>query len=361
MSGIGFDQQQFVKEAEAFTQRLGRGLQALAGCGDVQIGATAKTEIYREDKVTLYRYTPFEDIAAKDRIRVPLVICYALVNRPYMLDLQPDRSLIRGLLSRGVDVYLIDWGYPDGADRYLTVDDYVNGYLHRCVSAVKRTSEHARVNLLGVCQGGTLSLCYTALHGAEVRNLVTMVTPVDFRTPDNLLSKWSEHVDIDAMVDTLGNIPGSLLNSLFLGMQPFRLGGKKYIDVLDHIDNPRVLENFVRMEKWIFDSPDQPGEMFRQFMRWFIRENRLIEGTLQLESQPVRLKDIKVPVFNVYASQDHLVPPSASIPLEKHIGSRDYESYAFDGGHIGIYVSGAAQREVPGRIAQWLKKRDGRP
>jgi polyhydroxyalkanoate synthase subunit PhaC len=114
------------------------------------------------------------------------------------------------------------------------------------------------------------------------------------------------------------------------------------------------------MEKWISDSPDQPGDMFRQFMTWFVRENRLCKGTLELGGRPVRLRDVKVPLLNIYATQDHLVPPAASTPLAKLTGSRDYSSYAFPGGHIGIYVSGAAQREVPGRIAAWLKERDGR-
>jgi polyhydroxyalkanoate synthase len=358
MSTFKFDQEQFTREAEAFQQRVSRGLGALARVGDVEIGTAPKDEIYREDKLRLYRYRPVEGVAAKTRSRVPLLICYALVNRPYMMDLQPDRSLIRGLLNRGVDVYLIDWGYPDGADRYLEIDDYVNGYLRNCVDAVRSASGERRINLLGVCQGGTLSLCYAALHGESVRNLITMVTPVDFRTPENLLTKWSEHVDVDVLVATLGNVPGSLLNAMFVGMQPFRLTSQKYVDVLDHIDNPRALENFVRMEKWIFDSPDQPGEMFRQFITWLVRENRLVEGTLEIGGQRVSLKRVNMPLLNIYAAQDHLVPPSASLVLEGLIGARDYSSYEFPGGHIGIYVSGAAQREVPARIADWLKARD---
>ncbi|HKE96652.1 MAG TPA: class III poly(R)-hydroxyalkanoic acid synthase subunit PhaC [Povalibacter sp.] len=360
MSELRFDQQQLAREAEAFTQRLVRGLGALAQIGEVAIGTTAKDEVYREDKLVLYRYRPLDEVSAAARVRVPLLICYALVNRPYMMDLQPDRSLIRGLLQRGIDVYLIDWGYPDGADRFLTLDDYVSGYLARCVNAVREASGCPRINLLGVCQGGTLSLCHAALHGEGIRNLVTMVTPVDFRTPENLLTRWTEHVDLDAMVATTGNVPGEMLNALFLGLQPFRLTSQKYVDLLDHIDNPRALENFLRMEQWIFDSPDQPGEMFRQFMTWFVKENRLVTGKLELGGRSVRLEDVTVPLLNIYATQDHLVPPSASTPLERLTGTRDYSSYAFPGGHIGIYVSGAAQKEVPVRIAHWLKERDGR-
>jgi polyhydroxyalkanoate synthase len=360
MTEIKFDREQVKQDTDAFVQRLTQGLAVLAQAGDVTIGSAPKDAVYEEDKLVLYRYRPVADVPAKNRVRTPLLICYALVNRPYMMDLQPDRSLIRGLLQRGVDVYLIDWGYPDGADRFLTIDDYVSGYLARCVDVVREASGQDRINLLGVCQGGTLSLCYAALHRETLRNLVTMVTPVDFQTPQNLLTKWTKHVDLDQLVATTGNVPGEMLNALFLGLQPFRLTSQKYVDLLDHIDDPKALENFLRMEKWIFDSPDQPGEMFRQFMQWFVKENRLVNDALDLNGRPVRLKDIRTPLLNIYATQDHLVPPSASTPLEQRVGSRDYSSYAFPGGHIGIYVSGAAQREVPTRIAQWLKERDGK-
>jgi polyhydroxyalkanoate synthase len=358
MSGFRFDQQRFASEAEAFAHRVSLGMEALARIGEVEIGTAPKDPIYREDKLVVYRYRKSEAPEHKGQVRVPLLICYALVNRPYMLDLQPDRSLIRGLLARGVDVYLIDWGYPDGADRFLDLNDFVNRYLVNCVNAVRRDAACEQVNLLGVCQGGTLALCYAALHAASVRNLITMVTPVDFRTPENLLTKWSEQVDVDALVATLGNVPGNMLNALFLSLQPFRLTGQKYVDFFDHVDNPRALENFVRMEQWIFDSPDHPGELFRQFLNAFVKQNQLVNGSLSIAERSVRLADVTMPLLNIYALQDHLVPPSASMPLEHLTGSRDYSSYAFPGGHIGIYVSSAAQREVPGRIAQWLRQRD---
>jgi polyhydroxyalkanoate synthase len=357
MSDTPFKSPDLAREAEQFMQRVSRGIGALASIGPVEIGATPKDEVYREDKMVLYRYRPLDD--ANARIRTPLLICYALVNRPYMMDLQPDRSLIRGLLRQGVDVYLIDWGYPDGADRYLDMEDFVLRYLAHCVDVVCERSGAQSLNLLGVCQGGTLSLCYAALFPQRVRNLVTMVTPVDFRTPENLLTKWSEHVDLDAMVATTGNVPGDMLNALFLSLMPFRLTSQKYVGLLDQIDDPDALANFLRMEKWIFDSPDQPGEMFRQFMTWFIKENRLVRGAVELGGRRVDLARVTMPVLNVYALQDHLVPPSASRPLGDLVGSDDYTSYEFPGGHIGIYVSGAAQREVPGRIGAWLRERDG--
>jgi pimeloyl-ACP methyl ester carboxylesterase len=174
-------------------------------------------------------------------------------------------SLIRRLLEQGLDVYLIDWGYPDGADRFLDLVDYINGFLDRCVQFVLDQHGIDKVNLLGVCQGGTFSLCYSALHPERIKNLVAMVTPVDFKTPENLLSKWAQDMDVDAVVDSGGNVSGEMLNVAYVSLMPFRLMQQKYVSLVDILGEPKQVENFMRMEKWIFDSPDQAGDAFRQF------------------------------------------------------------------------------------------------
>ncbi len=213
------------------------------------------------------------------------------------------------------------------------------------------------INLLGVCQGGTFSLCYAALNADKIRNLVLMVTPVDFHTPDNLLTTWLRHVDVDALVDVLGNVPGELLNWAFVSMKPLRLTGQKYLDMLDHLDDEEKARTFLRMEKWIHDSPAQAGECFRQFAKDLFQKNKLVEGTLHVGDRVVDLQQISMPVLNIYATQDHIVPPDGTLALEKHITATDYTTFAFEGGHIGIYVSARAQREVPQKIAEWLHAR----
>jgi len=325
----------------------------LRSLDDVDYGATAKEEVYREDKLVLYRFKGEKKPTAK----TPILIAYALVNRPYMVDLQDDRSLVKNLLALGEDVYLIDWGYPDQSDRYLTLDDYINGYIDRCVGAVAQRSGVDKINLLGICQGGAFSLCYASINPGKIRNLITMVTPVDFHTPDNMLSHWTRSMDADLFVDTLGNVPADLMNWCYLTLKPVRLFQQKYIGLVDILDDKAELENFLRMEKWIFDSPDQAGEAFRQFIKDFYQANKLVTGGLKIGDKDVDLKNVKMPVLNIFAEQDHLVPPNASRALKQHAGTKDYTELAFKGGHIGIYVSGRAQREVPSAIHEWLAKR----
>src|SRR5487761_1991688 len=134
MGPIRIEPKKALEEAQRFNRKLAAGLSSLRALNEVNYGATAKEEVYREDKLVLYRFRGDKAPTAK----VPILIAYALVNRPYMVDLQDDRSLVRNLLARGEDVYLIDWGYPDPSDRYLTLDDYINGYLDRCVDAVTK-------------------------------------------------------------------------------------------------------------------------------------------------------------------------------------------------------------------------------
>ena len=353
MSSVLPDPQALAAEMLEFGRRLSATLTALGGAAQAWPGCSAKERVWGEDKVALYRYEPLTRPAGV----TPILICYALVNRPDMMDLQIDRSLIRVFLDAGLDVYLIDWGYPDGADRFNDLDDYINGYLHHCVQYLLDTHQIAAVNLLGVCQGGTFSLCYAALHPERVKNLITMVTPVDFKTPENLLSKWVQGVDLNLLVQG-GNVSGDCLNSIYLSLLPFRLTQQKYVDLVQAGADQRQLENFMRMERWIFDSPDQAAEALRQFIQWFYQENGLVNGTLKLGGQLVDLKRIVHPVLNIYASKDHLVPPSASVPLARLVGTSDYTAHAVDVGHIGMYVSARAQREVPAKIASWLRARE---
>jgi len=343
-----------IEELNTFQQKLGHGLRNLMEVGEIPTGVTPKQAVYREDKLTLYRFQPDAEAVQQ---RIPVLIVYALVNRPYMTDLQENRSTVRGLLAAGLDVYLIDWGYPDRADRYLTLDDYINGYLDRCVDVIRKRHDVDAVNLLGICQGGTFSACYAAMHPKKVKNLITMVTPIDFQTKENQLSHWSRHIDVDLLVDTVGNVPGELLNWTFLTLKPYRLIGQKYMDMVDVLDDEKQLKNFLRMEKWIFDSPDQAGEAFRQFIKDFYQENKLVKGELVIGGRQVKLENITMPVFNVYATEDHLVPPSATTPLKDLVGTKDYTEHSFRGGHIGIYVSGRAQKEIPPKIGEWLAER----
>lgn len=334
------------------SEKLFKGYQVLREIHEVDLATADKEVVWQEDKVTLYRYK-----SEKRSVKTPLLMVYALVNRHDMLDLQPDRSLVRKLLNEGIDVYIIDWGYPTRTERYLTIDDHINGYIDSCVDTIRHAHDLENINLLGVCQGGTFSTIYTALHPEKVRNLITLVAPFDFNTKDGLLFQWSRDLDVDKLVEANdGVVPGEFLNFGFDMLKPLSKA-KKYISLVDMLDNKDRLMNFLRMEKWVADSPNQAGETYRQFIKDLYQANKLIKGELVIGGQQVDLKNIKCPLMNIYAQADHLVPPSATKPLNDHVGSKDKELYEFPGGHIGVFVGSRSQKELGPKIAEWLTER----
>ncbi|HYL01355.1 MAG TPA: class III poly(R)-hydroxyalkanoic acid synthase subunit PhaC [Steroidobacteraceae bacterium] len=351
--------------------RVAETLERLRLARDVRVGCSARRAVWSDRKTTLYEYLPEAPpfgaggraggaetpAAARARAR-PVLICFALVNRPYILDLQPDCSLVRRLLDAGFSVYLVDWGDPDDGDRLRDLNDYLEQGLGGCVRHLLRAQRVQALDLIGVCQGGVLSLCYTALHPQQIASLVTLTTSVDFQTPEDLLSRWVRGLDTQ-LLERAGNVPGELLNALFLSLMPFRLTQQKYVRLLTSRADQRAVEDFVRMERWIFDSPPQAAVALAQFVRWFYQENRLLRGTLELGGRAVDLRNVRAPLLNLYASADHLVPPAASAVMGRHVGSTDYSACAIDTGHIGMYVSRKAREEIPQRIISWLRARGG--
>ena len=330
---MSLNQANILQELTDNTSKFLKGMEILQEIKEVDIASTPKTEVYREDKLTLYRYNRETEATYK----TPVLIVYALVNTYQMLDLQPDRSYIKNLLDAGLDVYLIDWGYPTKMDKFLSMDDYINGYINNCVDYVRNANSVDKINMLSICQGGTFSVIYSALHPEKIKNLVTHVTPIDFSINEGLLFKWSKDMDFDKLVEGFdGLIPGTFLNDGFEMLKPM-MKVQKSTGLINSMTDKTKLLNFLRMEKWIQASPDQAGTCFLQFMKDLYQENKLIKGELVIGEHRVDLKQLTMPLLNIYATYDHLVPPAATIPLNEYVGSKDKTIYKFEGGHIGVW------------------------
>jgi len=334
-------------------ERVKKSIDTLSRMTNIDVGTTPADVVYTVDKVKLLHYRPM----VKDPAPIPILVVYALVNRYYMLDLQPDRSMIKNLLNAGFDVYLIDWGYPTRADRFLTLEDYILGYMDECVDFVRKQAGTSSITLFGICQGGTFCIIYSTLFPEKVKNLVTVVSPFDCDTDQGLLNVWSSSMNVDKLVDVMGNVSGDFLNFAFLLLNPFRLMFHKYVDFLENLEDENFVTNFVRMERWIFDSPDQAGEAFRKFIKDIYQQNLLAKNRFYLGGRHADLNNLKMPVLNVFAEFDHLVPPSSSRPFTDSIPSKDKQMLSFNTGHIGIFVGSRSQKEVCPKIAEWLLPR----
>ncbi|MCA9064951.1 MAG: class III poly(R)-hydroxyalkanoic acid synthase subunit PhaC [Planctomycetaceae bacterium] len=317
-----------------------------------QVGRTPHDVVYENGTLRLLHYhreTPAI-------VREPVLICYALVNRPYILDLQPDRSVVQRLLDAGLDVYLIDWGVPTDSDRELRLQDYVCDRMLRVAEFVCRRSQVPAFNLLGYCMGGTMSTMFTAVHPELVKNLALMAAPIDFSGDDALLHVWTQekYFDVDRMIDAFGNCPATFLQSTFQLMKPVQNFVEKYTGFAENMHDNRFLENFFAMEKWSGDNIPVAGETFREFVKCLYQKNQLVKGEFRLGEQLVDLKRITCPLMLLVATFDHLVLPASTYGIIPHVGSSTIEKKEIRAGHVGLAVSSKAHHSFWPEAAQWL-------
>jgi poly[(R)-3-hydroxyalkanoate] polymerase subunit PhaC len=340
-----------VKEAEKIMRKLAKGIELAINPPVVKVGVTPHDVVFTENQLRLLHYHP----VTEKSYHVPLIMIFALINRPYILDLKPGKSVVEVLLKKGIDIYMIDWGIPGDEDKNLNLDHYINRYIKKVVQRVKTISGSDKVSLMGYCMGGTMSATYTALYPQDVKNLILMTAGIDFKD-GGMLSLWGDkpNFNVDKFVEAYGNVPPEFLQTGFLLMKPVQNLVSKYLSFYENIENEDFVENFLTMEKWINDNIPVPGEVFREFVKYGYQENLLTQNKLKVNGRIVDLSKVACPVLNLIAEQDHLVPPASSMVFNDLVSSKDKDMILCPTGHIGLSVSGKALRDLWPRAADWL-------
>lgn len=335
-----------------FYASLSKMIPVLSSLEEITNEVTSHDVILQIDKIRLLRYR--SDNQSKHK--VPVLVVYALINRPYILDLQ-NKSMIKSLLTAGFDVYLLDWSTPDIEESTLTIDDYLKRYLDKCVDMVRSMSKSEKITLFGYCMGGTFSTIYTTLHKEKVKNLITLAPPVDCSKDTTVFGSISKFLDVDTVVDTLGNIPPAFQYQFFMMLKPFKHFLGKYHEISQKISDNKDVKDFLRVEKWLWDTAPLPGEVFRQWVKDFYQKNLFAQNMLQIGPNVIDLRKIDVPLLNIVAEHDHLVTPESSLALNNLISSSDNTFMSFPTGHVGLCASTFAQKEVWPKIIHWLGER----
>jgi len=322
---------------------------------NIDVGQTPSEVVYEENKLELLHYEPMTE----EQHGVPILIVYALINKPYILDLQPDRSVVQTLLEAGFDVYLIDWGEPSKLDRSLSIDDYVNRYIDNCVDVVRERYGRDSINILGYCMGGTKSAMYASLYPEKVENLALMAAGLCFDGDGGVLELWGgeDYYDPERVTDTFGNVPAEFLDIGFALMDPVANNVTKYVRFYDNMDDEDFVENFARMERWLDEGIDMAGVAYEEFIRDIYQENKLYENELELGGEHVDITNIDMPVLQIVAEYDHLIPPEASKPFNDAVSSTDTEILEFATGHIGMSVSSRSHEELWPEVCDWFEAR----
>jgi polyhydroxyalkanoate synthase subunit PhaC len=317
-----------------------------------QVGQTPKEVIWTKNKAKLYRYQP----AREKTNKVPILMIYALINKPYILDLYPGNSLIEHLSNAGHDVYLLDWGTAGHEDRHLKLDHYILDYIPRAVKKVLQTSKADEISLLGYCMGGTMTAVFTALHPQlPIKNLILLTSPIDFADAGHY-TNWLDkrYFNLDKLVDTLGNIPFELIDYGNKLLNPIANVYGPYVSLTDRVENESFVLNWKLMQKWLNDGVPFPGESYRQWIRDFYQENKLINDALYIRGHKVDLTNIKANLLNVVATRDNIVLPQQIEPLNEKVSSTDKTLHYVNTGHVSVVTGRKAITEIHPFIQDWL-------
>jgi len=321
---------------------------------EVPTGTSPRDVVWTRNKTTLYRYRPMAPRAHA----TPVLLVYALINRPYILDLRAGNSFVRHLLERGYDVFLIDWGRPGWEDRAITLDELVGEHLPKAVERMARAGAGDDYTLFGYCMGGTMGVVHAALRPTGLKNLVALTTPIDF-SHAGVLSVWTDprHFDAAAFAATLGNVSGSLIDLGNKMLKPVTNFVDVHVSMLERLLAGKDMTAWRAMNQWVNDGVPFPGAAFTQWIEGFYQQNLLVRDALTLGGRPVHLSAITAPLLTITGSRDHIVPPEMSKPLNELVASRDNEYLELQAGHVGLLAGSGARDLLWPKVTDWLDAR----
>ncbi len=326
---------------------------------DAELAPTPKEVVWTLNKAKLYRYIP--QVEQEQRKGIPLLMVFAIMNRPHVLDLRKGHSFAEYMVRQGYDLYLLDWGAPGPEDKNLKFDDYVLEYLPRVVRKLKKVSGCQEFSMLGWCLGALISTLYASLRPDDgLKNLILLTAPLDFSDKTaGAFTRWTSNAAFnpDMIVEKLGNVPGEMIDAGAKMLKPVENYMGSYLMLWDNIDNPKAVEAWHAMNTWVRDIIPMAGGAYKQLINEFYKENRLIEGNLLIRGEHVDLSKLTANLLNVIAEADHITPPCQSEGVMDLVGCEDKEVFRVRGGHIGIMAGRGAEKNTWPHIESWLASR----
>jgi polyhydroxyalkanoate synthase len=352
----------FTPEQVAAAQgRYAEAVQVVVDSLEAPVGQTPKEIIWTLNKAKLYRYKPTRP--PEERHPIPLLLVYALINKPFIFDLVPGRSFIEYMVDQGFDMYLLDWGTPGPEDQGITFDDYITEYLSRAVRRVLRVSGADEISMLGYCLGATITSVYAGLYpDAPIRNIILLTAPIDFSSsPEGSMAMWleEERLDVDRIVGAFGNVPGELIRLWAKLLKPVENFVGAYVSVWKSLDDEQAVRGWQAINRWVEDVIPFAGGAFRQFVLDYVRGNELIKGQHEIHGRRVDLSNIHAPLLNIVAQYDHIVAQSQAESIMGLVSSEDKELRVIPSTHVGIMASGRARYKLWPEVVEWLAPRSG--
>jgi polyhydroxyalkanoate synthase len=284
----------------------------------------------------------------------PVLLVYAQINRFNIMDLTPEKSVVKNLMSNGLDVYLLKWDDLSYYNSNSTFDNYIE-YIDEAIKLISSKTSIDKIPIIGYCWGGTISLVYSSLFPKNVLSLTLVASPIDFSKDNSMLAQWSKSLELDKIIDELGHMKGTLLDIAFILRNPPRNLFDKYLKLFQKIDDPEFVELFFAVERWLNNTPDIPGPFHKKFINALYKENSLVKGNLALfDNDLINLKKINFPVMTVTAVNDELVSFESTEAVSDYIESH-VKKIQVTGGHVGLCIGKKAHAKVWPQVAEWIK------
>lgn len=317
--------------------RIRRGMWVHATAPRPDVGQTPHTVVHQHDKLVVRHYAAHGDV----RHPVPVVVVPSMINRAYIVDLEPGRSLVEGLASRGHEVYLVDWGIPTEEDADEDVGYVLLTLLHRSILRIRRHARAEKVHLFGYCMGGTLSAMYAALRQDKLASLTTLAAPIHFAQGGRFYDLVSP-IDVDAAIDPDGLVPVESMKPVFQLLDPMG-SWSKYEGVEQASNDEATLRRVMVRERWLEENVPMAGAFAREFITMTYQQDRLMHGGWTVRGEAVDLANITVPTLVVACTRDFITPVAAAEPLAELV-SGPVRTELLDTGHIGVVVGGAGPK-----------------
>jgi len=315
-------------------------------------GCSPKELLWSKNKSKLYHY----QASTPRRYLTPVLLVYALINKPYVLDLMPGFSLVEYLVNEGLDVYMLDWGEFEWEDRDLTFADLVYDYIAPSARRVARNAHSEEITIIGYCQGGTMSTMYAALFDRPIlRNLVYLAAPIDFEgagTYDVWLK--APGYDPDRIADMMELVPKDFIDWGTRMLNPLNNYWGTYTRLWKTIEEDKPINFWKVLNKWTKDNVNFPGGIYRDWIRDFYQGNKLIKNQIVLRGRRVQLQRINANLLALVGQKDHIALPHQTAAALTYLGGNDKTYQEFPVGHGGLVLGATARDNVFPVLSSWL-------
>ncbi len=315
-----------------------------------QVAITPGKVVYRNHLIELIQYTPTTANVNAE----PLLIVPAWIMKYYILDLSPENSMVRYLVSQGHTVFMISWHNPDEADRDLGMDDYMQLGILESLKAIQTIVPDKKIHTLGYCLGGTLLAISAAYLGAEkespIQTMTLLAAQTDFSEAGELMLfiDQSQVSFLEDMMWEKGYLDTKMMAGAF---QLLRSNDLIWSPMVQQylLGNRQPLNDLMA---WNADATRMPYRMHSDYLRQLFLNNDLFEERYQIAGKKIALSDIRMPVFIVATENDH-VAPWRSVYKLKRVAQGEVNFLLTSGGHNAGIVS------EPGHPRRYFRCDDG--